>query len=132
MYSLLASLLFVQVPQRGDYILQDKTTLDTIRELALKFDPMKLSHVLRSKRSGLITAGSQGVWLAMDFKNVLQACRGNVQGTARSYLSLSSLITCLWSVRRRMNKTRLGPSGVSLELSCSLEVTHYKSATNEG
>ncbi|BFZ11505.1 hypothetical protein BsWGS_14546 [Bradybaena similaris] len=69
-----------QVPQRGEYILQDKTSLDAIRELALKFDPMKLSHVLRTKRSGLITAGSHGVWLVMDFKNVLQACRGNVQG----------------------------------------------------
>ncbi|CAG5119309.1 unnamed protein product [Candidula unifasciata] len=69
-----------QVPQRGEYILQDKTSLDMIRELALKFDPIKLSHISRTRRSGLITAGSQGVWLAMDFKNVLQVCRGNIQG----------------------------------------------------
>lgn len=69
----------VQVPL-SEYILHDETTMDMIRGLARKFDPKKLSLILSTNKGGLITAGTQGVWLALDFRNVLQVCRGNVQG----------------------------------------------------
>ncbi|KAK0046533.1 tectonin beta-propeller repeat-containing protein 2 [Biomphalaria pfeifferi] len=64
----------------SEYILQDETTLDMIKAVAKKFDPTKLSYLLNTNRGGLITAGTQGVWLALDFRNVLQVCRGSVQG----------------------------------------------------
>uniref|UniRef100_A0A0B7B5U6 Tectonin beta-propeller repeat-containing protein 1 n=1 Tax=Arion vulgaris TaxID=1028688 RepID=A0A0B7B5U6_9EUPU len=71
--------LWWQVPL-SEYIMHDVTTLDIIRGLARKFDPTKLSSILSTNKGGLIVAGSQGVWLAIDFRNVLQVCRGNVQG----------------------------------------------------
>ncbi|XP_012939414.1 tectonin beta-propeller repeat-containing protein 2 isoform X2 [Aplysia californica] len=68
-----------QVPM-SEYILQEASTLDMIRAMARKFDPKQLSYILSTNRGGLITAGTQGVWLALDFRNVLQVCRGSIQG----------------------------------------------------
>ncbi|CAL1547450.1 unnamed protein product [Lymnaea stagnalis] len=75
----LGSGLWWQIPL-SEYILQDESTLDMIKAVAKKFDPKKLSFILSTNRGGLITAGTHGVWLALDFKNVLQVCRGSVQG----------------------------------------------------
>ncbi|KAH9495061.1 hypothetical protein Btru_018728 [Bulinus truncatus] len=75
----LGSELWWQLPL-SEYILHDETTMDMIKAVAKKFDPTKLSYILSTNRGGLITAGTRGVWLALDFRNVLQVCRGSVQG----------------------------------------------------
>ncbi|GFR99975.1 tectonin beta-propeller repeat-containing protein 2 [Elysia marginata] len=68
-----------EVPVSG-YVMQDSSMLDMIRAAAKIFDPSKLSYIMSTNRGGLVSAGSQGIWLAMDFRNLLQVCRGTVQG----------------------------------------------------
>lgn len=68
-----------QVPL-SEYYVQDPTMLDMIRSIAKKFDPQKLSYVLSTSRGGLIVARGQGVWLAMDYQNMLHVCRASLQG----------------------------------------------------
>ena len=64
------------------YVIQDASMLDTIRAAAKIFDPSKLSYITSTNRGGLVSAGSQGIWLAMECRNVLQVCRGTVKGKA--------------------------------------------------
>ncbi|KAK7104074.1 hypothetical protein V1264_018848 [Littorina saxatilis] len=68
-----------QVPL-SEYYVQDPTVLDMIRSIAKKFDTQKLSHILSTNRGGLIVAGAQGVWLALDYLNTLYVCRSSLQG----------------------------------------------------
>ncbi|XP_046579933.1 tectonin beta-propeller repeat-containing protein 2-like isoform X3 [Haliotis rubra] len=68
-----------QVPM-SEYFVQDATALDTLKSLASKFDPQKLSYLLSTSRGGLITAGPQGVWVCLEYKNILHVCRGSFQG----------------------------------------------------
>ncbi|RUS76520.1 hypothetical protein EGW08_015713, partial [Elysia chlorotica] len=68
-----------EVPLSG-YVMQDTSMLDMIRAAAKIFDPSKLSHIMSTKRGGLVSAGSQGIWLAMDSRNLLQVCRGAIKG----------------------------------------------------
>nr|KAG5695187.1 hypothetical protein BaRGS_018309 [Batillaria attramentaria] len=70
-----------QVPL-SEYFVQDPTMLDMIRSIASKFDPQKLTYIMSTTRGGLIVAGEQGVWLAMDYQNTLHVCRGSLQGMA--------------------------------------------------
>ncbi|XP_067682961.1 tectonin beta-propeller repeat-containing protein 2-like [Haliotis asinina] len=68
-----------QVPM-SEYFVQDATALDALKSLAHKFDPHKLSYLLSTSRGGLITAGPQGVWVCLEYKNILNVCRGSFQG----------------------------------------------------
>ncbi|GFO17040.1 tectonin beta-propeller repeat-containing protein 2-like isoform x2 [Plakobranchus ocellatus] len=68
-----------QVPMSG-YVMQDSSMLDMIRSAAHRFDPTKLSYITSANRGGFVTAGSQGIWLSMDFQNLLQNFRGTIQG----------------------------------------------------
>ncbi|XP_071079116.1 tectonin beta-propeller repeat-containing protein 2-like [Haliotis cracherodii] len=68
-----------QVPM-SEYFVQDASALDTLKSLASKFDPQKLSFLLSTSRGGLITAGPQGVWVCLEYKNILHVCRGSFQG----------------------------------------------------
>lgn len=68
-----------QVPL-SEYYIQDPTLLDMIRSIAKRFDPQKFAQVMSTTRGGLIAAGVQGVWLAMDYQNTLNVCRGSMQG----------------------------------------------------
>lgn len=68
--------------------------IDALRSLAQKFDPQKLASLLSSQNAGLITAGRCGVWVCPEFKNMIQICRGVIQG---EYFTPTSILNILWN-----------------------------------
>ncbi|KAJ8308825.1 hypothetical protein KUTeg_013699 [Tegillarca granosa] len=68
-----------QVPM-SEILVQDVTAVDALRSLAKKFDPQKLAYIMSTTIGGLISAGSGGVWVCPEYKNVLQICRGSIEG----------------------------------------------------
>lgn len=81
MKSLLNTFSFyqTQVPV-SEIVVKDVSGIDALRSLAQKFDPQKLAALLSSQNAGLITAGRCGVWVCPEFKNMIQICRGVIQG----------------------------------------------------
>lgn len=64
----------------SEIVVKDVSGIDALRSLAQKFDPQKLASLLSSQNAGLITAGRCGVWVCPEFKNMIQICRGVIQG----------------------------------------------------
>lgn len=89
-YSMLNIFLFkphliLQVPV-SEIVVKDVSGIDALRSLAQKFDPQKLASLISSQNGGLITAGKVGVWVCPEFKNMIQVCRGVVQGKCCSLI----------------------------------------------
>ncbi|XP_078316066.1 tectonin beta-propeller repeat-containing protein 2-like isoform X2 [Crassostrea virginica] len=64
----------------SEIVVKDVSGIDALRSLAQKFDPQKLASLISSQNGGLITAGKSGVWVCPEFKNMIQICRGVIQG----------------------------------------------------
>lgn len=73
-------IIVFQVPV-SEIVVKDVSGIDALRSLAQKFDPQKLASLISSQNGGLITAGKSGVWVCPEFKNMIQICRGVIQGT---------------------------------------------------
>lgn len=78
----------MQVPV-SEIVVKDVSGIDALRSLAQKFDPQKLASLLSSQNAGLITAGRCGVWVCPEFKNMIQICRGVIQGNTPIYYAYS-------------------------------------------
>ncbi|KAL5007962.1 hypothetical protein ScPMuIL_013543 [Solemya velum] len=81
-----------QVPI-SEYYMQDVTAIDALRSLANKFDPQKLSYLLSTQRGGLLAVGALGVWMCPEYKNLLQVCRGTIEGHHWNEIQLKGLAT---------------------------------------
>lgn len=81
----------MQVPV-SEIVVKDVSGIDALRSLAQKFDPQKLASLLSSQNAGLITAGRCGVWVCPEFKNMIQICRGVIQGNTPIYYAYSVVI----------------------------------------
>lgn len=70
----------------SEILVQDVTAVDALRSLAKKFDPQKLAYIMSTTIGGLISAGSGGIWVCPEYKNLLQICRGSIEGNAYDVL----------------------------------------------
>ncbi|KAL8602690.1 hypothetical protein ACOMHN_058643 [Nucella lapillus] len=81
-----------QVPLSECYV-QAPSVVDMLRSLARRWDRRTLTAILNTRRGSIITAGDQGVWLALDHLNTLYVCRGSLQGDQGVWLALDHLNT---------------------------------------
>ncbi|XP_061173817.1 tectonin beta-propeller repeat-containing protein 2-like isoform X2 [Saccostrea echinata] len=81
----------------SEIVVKDVSGIDALRSLAEKFDPQKLASLISSQTGGLITAGRAGVWLCPEFKNMIQICRGVIQGHAWEVAEIPGIVcSVIW------------------------------------
>ncbi|XP_062587133.1 tectonin beta-propeller repeat-containing protein 2-like, partial [Saccostrea cucullata] len=77
----------------SEIVVKDVSGIDALRSLAEKFDPQKLASLISSQTGGLITAGKAGVWVCPEFKNLIQICRGVIQGHAWEVAEIPGIVS---------------------------------------